>query len=209
MTSWPHSDTDRHRDRHFAKRMSAAAGGRQGQMSRGGLWRSGAARYLAKVVVRRLTWTRDESASRPLNAVGVRCRVSGSRDTLAAETANDVDETVPIGSCSACGDPALNPLVGRPRCGPAMVRPTIPGGSLQRGIIPPRADCAGRSLCLHGDRCRRAAGAVMWLITRGDPDHPDSTPHVHRSDPWRPLPQLAQTAFDERFDSRPDPLGPR
>ncbi len=54
-----------------------------------------------------------------------------------------------------------------------------------------------------------AAGAVMWLITRGDPDHPDSTPHVHRSDPWRPLPQLAQTAFDERFDSRPDPLGPR
>ena len=50
-----------------------------------------------------------------------------------------------------------------------------------------------------------AVGAAMWLGTRDDPDLPGSRSHVRRSDPWRPLPEVAQAAFKEQFGPRRDP----
>ena len=47
-----------------------------------------------------------------------------------------------------------------------------------------------------------AVGAAMWLITRDDPDLPDSTFQVRRRDPWQPLPEVTQTAFEEQFGPR-------
>ncbi len=49
-----------------------------------------------------------------------------------------------------------------------------------------------------------AVGAAMWL-TRDDPDLPGSTSHIRRSDPLRPLPEVAQAAFKEQFGPRHDP----
>ena len=49
-----------------------------------------------------------------------------------------------------------------------------------------------------------AVGAAMWL-TRDDSDLPGSTSHMRRSDPLRPLPEVAQAAFKEQFGPRRDP----
>ena len=50
-----------------------------------------------------------------------------------------------------------------------------------------------------------AVGAAMWLSTREDPDLPGATSHIRRSEPWRPLPEVAQAAFKEQFGPRRDP----
>ena len=52
-----------------------------------------------------------------------------------------------------------------------------------------------------------AVGAAMWLITRDDSALPDSTSQVRRRDPWRPLPEVTRTAFEEQFGPRFDPRG--